>query len=359
MKVGIDAHMLGYSSEDESFYRGILDALKPDKGDVYYLFVEKDADISRYRGKFKVVPFKSNNAFTRNFFELTSFCYKYDLDVLHTLHYVPFNSPCPVVCTINDISFEHEKNKTNGNKIEYLKNKLMTPYCAKHADKVVTVSNISRRDIANTYDVSQKKIEVVGNAVSSEFRIMDDDELDELDVRGKYDIGYSPFLLCVGDTRSEKNILRLIDAYIMYKDRWDTNIRLVIVGNDDLYDDLYEEFEEYEDEIIFAGCRDRLDLAALINESEGYICPAFVEGAGISPIEALNCGRPVAVADMPHAHEELGNRAIYFDPYDEEDIYEGICRLVDDLIEAEIPESSWEDSSRRMKKVYRDAASEM
>ena len=62
---------------------------------------------------------------------------------------------------------------------------------------------------------------------------------------------------------------------------------------------------------------------------------------------------------MPHAHEELGNRAIYFDPYDEEDIYEGICRLVDDPIEAEIPESSWEDSSRRMKKIYRDAASEM
>ena len=39
MKVGIDAHMLGCASEDESFYRGILDALKPDKGDVYYLFV--------------------------------------------------------------------------------------------------------------------------------------------------------------------------------------------------------------------------------------------------------------------------------------------------------------------------------
>ena len=49
----------------------------------------------------------------------------------------------------------------------------------------------------------------------------------------------------------------------------------------------------------------------------------------------------------------------YFDPYDEEDIYEGICRLVDDPIEAEIPESSWEDSSRRMKKIYRDAATEM
>ena len=128
MKVGIDAHMLGCASEDESFYRGILDALKPDKGDVYYLFVEKDADISRYMKKFKVVPFRSNNAFTRNFFELTSFCYKYDLDVLHTLHYVPFNSPCPVVCTINDISFEHEKNKNNVNKVEYLKKNLMIPF---------------------------------------------------------------------------------------------------------------------------------------------------------------------------------------------------------------------------------------
>ncbi|MEE3494803.1 MAG: glycosyltransferase family 1 protein [Butyrivibrio sp.] len=357
MKVGIDAHMLGGTSEDESFYRGILDALKPDKGDVYYLFVDRDADVSRYKGKFKLVFFKSSNSFTRNIFELTKFCYKYDLDVIHTLHYVPFNSPCPVVCTINDISFEHEKN--NGNKVEYFKNKLLIPFCAKHADRVITISNLSRRDIANTYDVSQKKIEVVSNAVASDFRRMDDDELDDLDVRGKYDLGYSPFILCVGDSQSDRNLSRLINAFIMYKERWDTNIKLVIVGKSSLYDDMYDEIEEYEDEILFTGCRDRLDLAAMVNESEGFICPSFVEGAGISPLEALNCGTPVAAADLPHTHEVLGNRAIYFDPYDEEDIYEGICRLVDDPVEAVASGNTWEDSSRRIKKVYRDAASEM
>ena len=48
-----------------------------------------------------------------------------------------------------------------------------------------------------------------------------------------------------------------------------------------------------------------------------------------------------------------------FDPYDEEDIYEGICRLVDDPVEAVASGNTWEDSSRRIKKVYRDAASEM
>ena len=72
-----------------------------------------------------------------------------------------------------------------------------------------------------------------------------------------------------------------------------------------------------------------------------------------------NCGTPVAAADLPHTHEVLGNRAIYFDPYDEEDIYEGICRLVDDPVEAVASGNTWEDSSRRIKKVYRDAASEM
>jgi len=357
MKVGIDAHMLGGSSEDESFYRGMLGALKPDRGDEYYLFVEKDVDISKYKGKFKVVFFKSNNSFTRNLFELTSFCYKYDLDVLHTRHYVPFNSPCPVVCTINDISFEHEKN--NVNKVEYLKNKLLIPFCAKHADRVITASNLCRRDIANTYDVSQKKIEVVCNAVSSEFRRMDDYELDELDVREKYDIGYSPFIMCVGDDQSEMSISRLVNAYAIYKERWDTNIKLVIVGNNYLYDALYEEIEEFEDEIIFVECDDRLDLAALVNEAEGFMSPSFVEGVGVSPVEALNCGTPVAVADMAYAHEVLGNRAIYFDSYDDEDIYESICRLIDDPVEARALGNTWEDSSRRMKKIYRDAVAEM
>ena len=67
-------------------------------------------------------------------------------------------------------------------------------------------------------------------------------------------LGYSPFILCVGDSQSDRNLSRLINAYIMYKERWDTNIKLVIVGKSSLYDDMYDEIEEYEDEILFTGC---------------------------------------------------------------------------------------------------------
>ncbi len=111
MRVGIDAHMLGdHSGGNESFYEGILSELVPDAGDEYFLFVNQGVDVAKYLGRFNVVFFKNKNVAIRNFVELPGLCKKYNLDILHTQYYLPFNCPCITVVTIHDLSFEHYKN---------------------------------------------------------------------------------------------------------------------------------------------------------------------------------------------------------------------------------------------------------
>ena len=94
MVVGIDAHMIGdHSGGNESYYSNIIKNMTIPVDDEYILFAKKGIDMSSYSNKFKIVSFESESPFKRNFIELPKLCKKYNLDVLHTQYFVPFNRP--------------------------------------------------------------------------------------------------------------------------------------------------------------------------------------------------------------------------------------------------------------------------
>ncbi len=353
MRIGIDAHMLGdKSGGNESFYRGILDAMDTADGNEYYLFVRPGVDAPEYADKFKIVSFESEGAFKRNFVELPKLCRKYELDVLHTQYYIPFVRPCPVVCTIHDISFEHYNDIFN--KGEYIRNKILIPYAARHADKVVTVSEFCRKDIADRYRISKDKIDVIYNAVNSEFKVLTDTELAKFKVRNTYEIGDDPYLICVGNLQPRKNIPRLIRAFTSYKAKEKSATKLVVVGKKAwMFDDIFKEVGE-RDDVIFTGYVPREDLIALINEAQGFIYPSYFEGFGIPPLEALACGTPVCVSDIEVMHEVLGDKGIFFDPFNED----GIAKALDLVMHTDktgisvTSDFSWEDSARKLQSIY-------
>ena len=106
-RIGIDAHMLGdHSGGNETFYTGILSHMQIPENMEIFLFVKSNVDVEILRNKFKIVVFKSKNAFVRIFFELPHLCKKYKLSLIHTQYFIPFWSCCPIVCTIHDICFE-------------------------------------------------------------------------------------------------------------------------------------------------------------------------------------------------------------------------------------------------------------
>ncbi|MBO4456207.1 MAG: glycosyltransferase [Butyrivibrio sp.] len=355
MRIGIDAQMVG-DVDNERAILDMLDTLVPDKGDEYYLFVQRDVEIERYQKKFKVVHFKNNNALMNNLFELTRFCNKYDLDILHTQYFIPFIRPCHVVCSMQDIPSDNDKMGTVG----FLKDKVLIPFSARHADKIVTGSYSSKEDIAETYNINGKKIEVMSNSGSSAFRIMKRRELGVLNVRKKYNIGDDPYILCDGNIDRVENLSKLLKAYVMYRHSWDSNVKLVIIGDNAWMDDeAYDEAMEYEDSIIFTGRTRKEDVVALLNEANGYVHPTSIDDYGVSPLEAMNCGAPVAVAETSDAKRILGDKVIYFDIDDDEDFCEGICNLIYEPIEPARIDHTRKDGGELLKKIYRKAMEEM
>ena len=355
MRIGIDAHMLGDSSGgNESFFSGLLGAFEPDDKNEYYLFLKQDVDDSLYRDKFRIVRFKSKTAFIRNFYELTKLCIDYKLDVLQTQYYIPFVRPCKTIVVIHDICFERFNNIFR--KGEYIRNKLLIPYAAHHADRIITVSEFSKKEISEVYRIPLDKIDVVYNVVDKAFRRLNESER-KPSVRIKFDIGNSPYLICVGNLQPRKNIPRLIEAYNKYTSETESSpVKLVVVGKKAwLYDDAFKAAANNPN-IILTGYVEREDLVKLLNESKGLIYPSIYEGFGIPPLEACACGVPIAVSDIPVMREVLDGQAIYFDPYDVNSIYEAIKGIVNDRVPEIQPDSlsffSWKKSAKKVQEIY-------
>ncbi len=363
MRIGIDAHMLGdHSGGNESYYSNILMNMNPDKEDTVYLFVKQDVEVAEYESKFKIVPFESSGAFRRNFIELPRLCKKYKLDVLHTQYFIPFYRPCEVVCTIHDICFEHYKDIFT--KKEYLRQKILIPYAARHSKYIFTVSNHAKQDIVTHYGVSEDKVIVTYNSVNQRFRELSDSELEECELRAKFGIGEGRYILSVGNLQPRKNLPRLIRAFTELKKKENyQDVQLVIVGKKAwMYNDIMKEALKDADNIVFTDYVETEDLVRLYNAAHCFVYPSFFEGFGIPPLESMACGTPVAVAKATSLPEVVGEAGIYFDPFSEKEIQismekmlqiKGIPQELTLEMSNQVKKFSWEESAQKILSIYK------
>ena len=361
MIVGIDAHMLGdHSGGNESYYTNILKEMVPPENDKYILFVSQEADTSGFEDRFQIVRFKSSSAASRNFIELNNLCKEYHIDVLHTQYFIPFIRSCKVVCTIHDICFEHYSDIFT--RKEYLRQKLLIPYAAKKSEFIFTVSENAKKDITDHYGIDPERVIVTYNAVNSQFRVLESDEINEKDLREKFGIGGEKYILSVGNLQPRKNLPRLISAYNQWKQETKNTAKLVIVGKKAwLYSDVLKAVGVDNQEIILTDYVSTEDLIRLYNAADCFLYPSFFEGFGIPPLEAMACGTAVGVAKATSLPEVVGDAGIYFDPFSTEEIKDTInrlltdCALKDQLVQKgllRVKKFSWKESAKKIVDVY-------
>ena len=70
------------------------------------------------------------------------------------------------------------------------------------------------------------------------------------------------------------------------------------------------------------------ELKALYQHAVALIYPSFYEGFGLPPIEAMACGCPAIVSNTASLPEVCGDAALYFDPYQPEDLAKKITKLI-------------------------------
>lgn len=182
-----------------------------------------------------------------------------------------------------------------------------------NADKIIAISECTKRDIIRYFNIPDDKIEVVYQGCDVSFTHPVTEEKKE-EVRKKYQLP-DHYILNVGSIEERKNILAAVQALPMLPQ----HIHIVIVGRRTGYTEKVEQF------IKDNGLGERVhiisnvpfnDLPAFYQLAEIFVYPSRFEGFGIPIIEALYSGTPVVAATGSCLEEAGGPDSIYVNPDD-------------------------------------------
>lgn len=204
---------------------------------------------------------------------------------------------------------------------------------ARRADRIVTVSESSRRDIIEFFPAAEPKVVNTYQAV----RVPDAVKAESgEDLKGAlksiFNLEYQNYFLFFGAIEPKKNVHRLIEAYLSLA----TKTPLVIVGRR-----VWGSEEELRmlqrDEVqpLKATFRNikRIDylprslLLRLVRGAKAVTFPSIYEGFGLPVLEAMSLGTPVLTSDVSSLPEVGGEAALYVDPYNTRDIMNGLRKL--------------------------------
>lgn len=198
-------------------------------------------------------------------------------------------------------------------------------YACKVADRIIAVSDCTKRDIIRHYHIDPSKIDVVYQGCFPIFK-EPADGLKKKEVRHKYNLP-DQYLLSIGSIEERKNILLIVKAL-----KYIPDIHFIAIGKQKDYADKvmrYAMEHNLSDRVHFFSKVPLTDLPAILQESKIFIYPSLYEGFGIPIIEALNSGIPVIAARGSCLEEAGGPHSIYVDPYNESELAEQVKSLLE------------------------------
>jgi glycosyltransferase involved in cell wall biosynthesis len=372
LRIAIDAHSVGTGlGGNESYATNLIEALAEiDQTNRYTLYVTKREAVERFGNRWPNFSVRSTLPHTpliRIPLTLSAELRRNPVDLLHVQFTSPPFSPCPVVVSIHDLSFEHLPETFKWRSRKQLR--ITVRRTARQASQVIALSQYARDDIVNTYKVSPEKISVIPLSAGDHFRpIVNEGELQR--VRQTYGIK-GEYMLSVGAIQPRKNLGRLIAAYARLR-RAKPEVKLpklVLAGKCGwLYDETFRAIKELElsEAVIVTGYVPANDLPALYSGAVCFIYPSYFEGFGLPPLEAMQCGVPVIAGDRTSLPEVVGDAGILVDPYDVDALAAALEKVVSDadlrselrvkgLARAKLFE--WRETARQTLAVYRKATS--
>lgn len=278
-----------------------------------------------------------------------------------TEHLLPPLKDIPTVLTVHDLIFERYPKYHKIKNYLYLK-AAMPLYC-RRATAIIAVSESTRGDIVDLYDIAPKKITVIPEAAAPNFRQQPAERVEA--VRRRY--GLPPrYILVVGTIEPRKNLRRLVDACgpLFVDDLADA---LVLVGSKGwLYEDFFQHLETlpWRKEVLHTGFVPEEDLPAIYGGALLTVQPSLYEGFGLPVLEAMACGCPVCASDASSLPEVGADAARYFDPLNTEEMTHCISQILRDPdLRQEMADKglarardfSWESTARQTLAVYQRA----
>jgi glycosyltransferase involved in cell wall biosynthesis len=243
----------------------------------------------------------------------------------------------------------------------------MTPFiekiCIERADKIITVSEYTKRKLVSLYNIPLRKIEVIYNGEGKKnFRFS---ETEKSEVKEKYSISNDkPVLLFVGRINDKRKGLDfLLKAFEIVLSKIDANLVVVGSGNKEPYKRFSSSLGIGEN-VIFTGYVDDLTLRKFYSICDIHVVPSRLEGFGLTILDAMAAEKPIVATKVGAIPEIVKNRenGILVELNDINGMSNAICTFLQDEKLAETvgkrnanyvkEKFSWEKAAKETEQLY-------
>jgi glycosyltransferase involved in cell wall biosynthesis len=339
-----------------------------------YTIVSDPAGVGELKGlpeNFSTAIYTRSDHSTLDHIAFPVFLRRLSPDLVHIpLNRVPLLMPRPYVVTIHDMAnllFEEEASdlRMQLRRFRFRRGLL-------RADRVIAVSEATKRDVENVMGVPSARIRRVYNAPDPRFvdRASKGAGHEQEKILERYQINY-PYVLYAGAIRRHKNIPRLVEAFAVVRDQLAghpvyKDLRLVIIGdNISRFPSVRQAVikSRVEHSVRFLGFVPFETLRCFYESAAAFVFPSRYEGFGLPPLEAMACGTPVVASNVSSLPEVVGEAAMQINPENVFDIARGIKDvLLDEELRARLVRRgreqaarfSWNWTARQVLEIYRE-----
>ena len=369
MLIGIDASraLRARRTGTERYSLELINALLDlDSGHQFRLYVPAPPPQKLFRGNADIAVLAGRRLWTHA--KLGPYTRSHPPDVLFVpAHVLPVVGPRKTVVTVHDLGYEHFPEAHPWRQRQYLR--WSTRRHIRVSTQVIADSQATKDDLISFYGAESEHIHVVHLAPDPDLK-PETDPARIAHVRASYGIPVdAEYILHIGTIHPRKNLSRLVDAFLLLRQRLpERKLHLVLAGGMGFEGDaLQHKVAEMglDAHVRFTGYARVHDIPALYSGAACYVLPSLNEGFGFPALEAQACETPLVCARTSSLPEVAGDGALYFDPFDVEDMAGAIEHVLEEperrseLVEkgrANIKRFSWEKTARETLRVLELAA---
>jgi len=251
---------------------------------------------------------------------------KIDLFFFPNINFLSISPICKYIITGHDLSFEIFPSFFSLKRRMWHR-AVKSRELFNNAHKVIAISQNTKKDLINWYNINPNKIQVIYSGINLKFP-----EYTNLEIRKKYSLP-DKFILGLGTLEPRKNIETLIEAFNILRKNNKFDHKLVIAGPRGWkFKNIFKLVEKLDlkNQIIFTGYIDINDKPYIYKLADVFVYPSYYEGFGFPPLEAMASKTPVITSHTSSLSEICENAAITIDPYNPNELAFTINQVITD-----------------------------
>ncbi len=240
--------------------------------------------------------------------------------------YLSLNSQVKSLAVIHDINFVHyPKDLPYSSRLFY---NHYFPLYAQKANRLATVSEYSKSDIVNSYQIEPSKIDVLYNGYNSVYQPVS--ETEKIKIKAEYSSGDDYFIF-IGSLLPRKNVANMLLGYDQFRKMSNSKVKFILIGEhffktDDIRCTISS--MQFKNDVQFLGRIEPHQIRNLLASAIALVLVSKFEGFGIPVLEAFKCDTPAIVSNITSMPEVASDAAIYANPFSTDSICNAMLQMI-------------------------------